>query len=656
MGKKNVTLKKLRGQLNRQVCLVVGICVILIVGLSEIFSGNAIVSLRDSNAEENLLSKSTTNAKLINEWLIRQGDILTTVADSLSYMGFTDDDKITNYIAGELERNQDAMMYYVCFEENKKVLPANHSKIDLDPTERDWWKMAMEKQGVIYTTPYVDSATGQMVLSVATPFKIRGKQAVLLMDITVDDLVNTVNNISDEESFTAFLMTEDGSVITHYNEDFLPKAEGSTDLNEKVTLNLQANGVENFIDYDGESRMIDVENISTTGWILGVVFDMTNTNEKLSSTFVTNMVIIMTLGIVVLFLIYVLITKMLSPVGIAVEEIVNISKGNFDVGTQRTKRHDEVGVLVNATADLMDNLSGIIGETNNILGSIASYNLAIQNMSEYPGEFNKIQESVNKIKTILNEIIGEVKNLSEGVELGSGQLAQAAEALSMGSTTQAASIMKLNDDVENITEQINRNAENCDIVNVQLTDLDQLIQNGNIEMSELRKAVVQIEQMSNNIQEIVKAIDNIAFQTNILALNASVEAARAGENGKGFAVVAEEVRNLAFKCGEESNKTSELIESCILAIDEAKIHADSTAECLEKVVKNSADIAKAFETINAATTDQARSANTIVDEIRNISDVVQSNTAAAQQTAASSNELSEEASKMSGLVLDFKVK
>lgn len=140
MGKKNVTLKKLRGQLNRQVCLVVGICVILIVGLSEIFSGNAIVSLRDSNAEENLLSKSTTNAKLINEWLIRQGDILTTVADSLSYMGFTDDDKITNYIAGELERNQDAMMYYVCFEENKKVLPANHSKIDLDPTERDWWK------------------------------------------------------------------------------------------------------------------------------------------------------------------------------------------------------------------------------------------------------------------------------------------------------------------------------------------------------------------------------------------------------------------------------------------------------------------------------------------------------------------------------------
>ena len=162
--------------------------------------------------------------------------------------------------------------------------------------------------------------------------------------------------------------------------------------------------------------------------------------------------------------------------------------------------------------------------------------------------------------------------------------------------------------------------------------------------------------MYEDIQKIVGTIDSIAFQTNILSLNASVEASRAGEHGRGFAVVAEEVRSLAEKCSQSSKQTEELIDKCIASISAAKSYADNTMESLSVIVSGSEEIAAAFDNISAATKEQALKSNAIKHEVNNIYDVVQSNTATAEETSASSETLSDQAISLHEMVQQFRVK
>ena len=209
--------------------------------------------------------------------------------------------------------------------------------------------------------------------------------------------------------------------------------------------------------------------------------------------------------------------------------------------------------------------------------------------------------------------------------------------------------------MDEVVERISSSSENGAVVNKKLRELDDEIKQSNTQMSELLSVVHQIEEMSEDIKKIVGTIDSIAFQTNILALNASVEAARAGDNGKGFAVVAEEVGTLAAKCGESSKKTAELIEKTIVAISNAKEYADSTFESINEIVANSAEISQAFNQIAEVNILQVQKANEIRVEIGNISEVVQSNTATAEQTAASTEVLSNQALMLERSVSKFRV-
>ena len=174
-------------------------------------------------------------------------------------------------------------------------------------------------------------------------------------------------------------------------------------------------------------------------------------------------------------------------------------------------------------------------------------------------------------------------------------------------------------------------------------------------MEQLCDVVSQVENMSSDIKDISGTIESIAFQINILALNASVEAARVGESGQGFAVVAGEVGNLAAKTTDSSKQIAELITNCLEKIESAMTCADSTAKCLKDIVENSEQISKAFTDITADTKEQADKSSRIKMEISNISDVVQVNSATAEETAAATMNLSEQAQNLSKLISKFRV-
>lgn len=346
-----------------------------------------------------------------------------------------------------------------------------------------------------------------------------------------------------------------------------------------------------------------------------------------------------------------------GPVNAVKDALIRISQGDFSVEEiyARSSNKDELSVLEQTTDSLVHTLSDIMGEANAILGGITQYDLTMEDMKQYPGDFNKLSESVNAIKNILRGLILEVQEMSSGVATGSKELSAAAGALSDGTASQAASIQKMVADVEEVAQRIGHTSERGTLVNHKLKNLDTQIRNSNEQMMELLSVVKEIEEMSEDIRKIVKTIDGIAFQTNILALNASVEAARAGETGRGFAVVADEVGNLAARSGEESKKTAELVQKCIDAISNAKACADSTFESLNSIVQDSAEISQAFNAISEDSTEQAGKSGNIQKEIEKISDVVQMNTATAAETAASTETLSRQAGNLGRMIRQFKV-
>ncbi len=172
-------------------------------------------------------------------------------------------------------------------------------------------------------------------------------------------------------------------------------------------------------------------------------------------------------------------------------------------------------------------------------------------------------------------------------------------------------------------------------------------------MGEMIAAMTDISTKANQINSIIKVIDDIAFQTNILALNAAIEAASAGSAGKGFAVVADEVRNLAQKTVEATKNTAALIESSIQSVERGNAIVDQTASSLSLIVGNVDNVAGLLQEIASASVEQSNAIRQISLGVEQISSVVQTNAATAEESAASSEELSGQAGLLNGLVNKF---
>lgn len=473
-------------------------------------------------------------------------------------------------------------------------------------------------------------------------------------------LQNLMNSFDTTADSYSYIVNKNGIVITHPVNDLVQTYNLTEQTNglEKIAAKL-ANGEPGNGDYEyeGTSLKCGFSPIANTdGWALIIV---TPTDSIMESA-VDNANILMTIAFIAcafaLIISAVFSNYISRPIINIQKSLLSISNGDLSVTIPTINRKDEIGVLQNAAASLIDTLSKIIGQTNYVLESMALYDMTADDMTPHPGDFNTLSSSVNRIKGILNNLIIQVKEAVANVDSGAQQLTMAAEALSKGTLTQANSIQILEEHLVDIVAGTNHNSQNEEIVNEKLTILDQQIRNGNEQMLTLLTVVREIENMSTDIEKIVGTIDSIAFQTNILSLNASVEASRAGEMGRGFAVVAQEVRSLAEKCSESSKKTAELIHKCITAITNAKTYADNTVNSLSVIVTGSAEIATAFESISESTKEQVLKSNQIQYEIHNISDVVQSNTTTAEETAASSEVLSDQAITLHELIQQFKVR
>ncbi len=344
------------------------------------------------------------------------------------------------------------------------------------------------------------------------------------------------------------------------------------------------------------------------------------------------------------------------PVKIIEAAMKEMVVGNLSVQVDYSAG-DEFGSMAASMGKVTKEVSAIVGDIERVLGAMADGDFTVHSKaaSAYVGDYEKIFHSMKKIKDTFNETLATLNRSATQVSSGADQVSSGAQALSQGATEQASSVEELAASINEISNNINQNAQGAQEASNKSMQVGEKAGESNDRMQDMLQAMADINASSGEIGKIIKTIEDIAFQTNILALNAAVEAARAGAAGKGFAVGADEVRNLASKSAEASKNTAALIENSLQAVENGKRIADETAQSLEVVINDIQEASSMMDTIAKASADQAESISQITLGIDQISSVVQTNSATAEESAAASEELSGQAQILNELVRKFRL-
>ena len=316
--------------------------------------------------------------------------------------------------------------------------------------------------------------------------------------------------------------------------------------------------------------------------------------------------------------------------------------------------NDEIGQFAKKLEDAKHNLRDYISDISRLLSMMAEGDFTGEPSLEYIGDFEQIDKSFKQIRSNLSEIIRQISTSADSVRKGAEQMSDGTMRLAEGTSKQAASIETLAGAIDEISEQIKNNTENAEKAdNLSKVTADR-ITNQDREIKNMLSAMDEIKSRSNEISVIIKTIEDIAFQTNILSLNAAIEAARAGEAGKGFAVVADEVRNLASKSAEAASNTNALITATIDAVSNGAEIAERTAAAMTEVKSFSEQTAEYISRISEASAVQSESVRRVEEDADQIRAVTEQNSSTAEESAASCEELTGMSAVLHGEVSKLK--
>lgn len=453
------------------------------------------------------------------------------------------------------------------------------------------------------------------------------------------------------------LTQEEKQLLNKVSEDISTYQKVRKKVTALAGMNKKNDALE-LLKSDGTPLMNNItENISA---LLEKNINICNDTSRKLEIFEILAFIVIILSMVVLFVCATLFAKRITySISKPIENLKNAAKemarGNLNIVID-TSQNDEIGQLANSFSEMLLIIKSYIKNISATLGEMSKGNFDLIVNQEYKGDFLEIKDSLDNIMNSLNQVFNEIKEASNQVSGGAEQVASTAQVLSNGANEQANSIEELSVSISEIDEQAQNNANSACTTNNITNELVKNITKENNKMQEMLNAMDNIEKSSKDINNIINVIDNIASQTNLLALNAAIEAARAGESGKGFAVVAEEVRILSNQSTDAAKQTTLLIKECINAVKQGKELASDAAEALISVVENVNKSTNLIKCIEISSNNQANSVEQVNSRIGKISDVVQSNSAIAEESAAASEQLTAQAEMLARMIQQFKIK
>ena len=511
--------------------------------------------------------------------------------------------------------------------------------------------------------------TGSMIISMYSPifedqrcigYVGAGVYASRLMDALLNLAIKGLPN-----SEYVFLNVDTGVYLYHEDEALL-NTETTDAGYQEILQRIRADGstqasTHSYRDEGGVNQLVVYKYLRDRGW----VFMVRNNAAQVYASVTTVRVLVGALCAAMaaaVILVTLLILRREGRELIAVERAIG-RLGDLNLSADEELavfygRSDEIGMIAQTTHRVCAALRETIDDVSRILGQMAGGDFTVdveKNQALYIGDFQTLSESLKSIRANLTSVIRDISLVAGQVDTSADRVSSGAQALSQGTVEQAASITGLVSNVTEITSQLQTSTVRCGSASDLVAKATGYADEADTKMAQLLTATHNIDQSSAQIGTIIKTIEDIAFQTNILALNASVEAARAGDAGKGFSVVADEVRDLAAKSAQAAQNTNTLINRSIQDVKTGTESTDLAVSAMQVIGDCISSIKALMDEIAAASVQQSEMIVLVENGIKEISAVVQANSSAAEKSAAVSKELSSQARTLNGLIGRFRV-
>jgi len=391
----------------------------------------------------------------------------------------------------------------------------------------------------------------------------------------------------------------------------------------------------------------------TDGWTLLISAKSGDYYSSVNTAFAVNVVVIILMIVLILLVNFFISKSIIKPLDTVRAKISEMASGNLSGERINIHAHDEMGELAYAVNTMADFNKNLIGDISYYAEEIAKQNLCVKPKAQYVGDYVPVKQSLERIVESLSDVVANIENAGREVSTSSAQMSANSSVLSQAASEEAETVAQLNESLHSVHDQINDSAEKAAQARSMTEETVASMNEGSEKMSRMLDAMNEINTTSSQIANIIKTIQDISFQTNILSLNASIEAARAGAAGKGFAVVAGEVGSLANKTAQAAKSTTGLIETSLKAVEHGTVIANETAEMLGMIVDKAGESAKVVEEIADASTRQAESVKQVLDGMNSISSAVNQISVSARECADSSELLAAQSSMLHETVEKF---
>ncbi|RCV90924.1 methyl-accepting chemotaxis protein [Billgrantia montanilacus] len=563
----------------------------------------------DQQVSRNLSDVAQGNGRAISEWVASHAGMLEAMENSVRA------DHLDPVLKA-IQASGSFLATYMAYQDTGETIFYDgwEPPADFDPRMRPWYERAATAGESIVTLPYVDTVTGGLVVTIASPFERNGSLAAVAGgDVAIDEVVAIVEGIAPTPRSFAFLVAADGTLVAHPDPDLSlePITRLSPQLDAAFLSRLKQASEPELMMLAERPRLLQSQPIAGTDWQLVIALDEREATAGLRAVLGSSALALVLVVLGAVLVLGALLTIMFRRLQQVRDAMAGIASGSGDL-TQRLPEGGSDEVAQIATA------------------------------------FNRF---VSRIESVMLTI----REASESVTVAAGEIATGGQDLSRRTENAASSLQQSSASIEQITSTIEHTADSSRQANELSQSASDMATRGGEVVGRVVTTMEEITASSEKIGNIVKVMDGIAFQTNLLALNASVEAARAGEHGRGFAVVASEVRQLATRSADASREIRGLIDASGEKVTTGTELVRRAGTTMEELVGGVGRVAKMLGEISAAAGEQSDGIGQVNVAVAELDRMTQQNAALVEESTVAAEQLKEQADRLSEAVGGFKL-